>query len=108
MNTGSFPHFITFQRQVEQRDSEGGVDPEAGWTTFKKRWGKVHWLTGRETYTAQQFSASVDSEITLQRYTSGLEAKMRAVWNGRTFDIQAVMPLDRKRGLRLLTKEQID
>jgi SPP1 family predicted phage head-tail adaptor len=98
-------HLVTIQQATETPDDYGA--PVPGWATATTAWGEVVDLSGKEFFAAQQVNAEVTTRIRI-RYTAGITPKMRAIANGRTFDILAVLdPEGRKRELHLMCKEVV-
>lgn len=65
-------------------------------------------LRGREAIVAKQVQATTTHKITL-RYRAGVTAKMRIVWSGRVFSIDAIANLEEaNRVLEILATEVIE
>jgi SPP1 family predicted phage head-tail adaptor len=97
---------VQLQEATETQDGYGAV--VKGWATTATPWGEVKDLSGREFFAAQQENAEVTTRIRM-RYRAGVMPKMRAIANGRTFDILAVLdPEGRKRELHLMCKEVVE
>lgn len=108
MQAGKLRHRVVLQQEAKGRDSFGGE--VINWTDLATVWGAVEPLTGQERYdqVSAQLLASIDNRIRI-RYRAGLTHKMRATWDGHTFDIQAVVNVEtRDREIHLLCKEMPD
>jgi SPP1 family predicted phage head-tail adaptor len=105
MRAGELRSRVALQTATETQDDYGA--PVPSWATTATVWGEVVDLSGREYFAAQQVNAEVSTRIRI-RYLAGVVPKMRAVANGRTFDILAVLDPDgRKRELHLMCKEVV-
>jgi len=105
MNPGELRHRITLQSMTTVPDAEGIA--VRTWTTFATVWGRYKDLSGRELLAAQSIAAEVNGHIDM-RYRAGITPKMRALWNGRTFDILAAPDKEGlRRYLELYTREVI-
>jgi SPP1 family predicted phage head-tail adaptor len=108
MQAGKLRHRVILQQQATGRDSFGGE--VVNWTPYATVWAAVEPLAGQERYdpVGAQLLADVSHRIRI-RYREGLTHKMRVSWDGRLFDIQAVVNLEtRDREIHLLCKEKPD
>lgn len=102
MQSGKLNRRVTLQSQSATPDTYGA--PALTWTDFATVWAHVSPVTGRESFAGQALYAEVDYQI-LIRYRTGVVAKMRAVYGGGYYDIQAVIDKDQDhRLLNLLCK----
>lgn len=79
--------------QLQRRDAgqdEYGQEAGAGWIDVIEVWAAVEDLTGRQYVAAQAAQNSVQTKITI-RHREGVVPAMRAVWNGTSYDIEAVL-----------------
>lgn len=91
-NPGKYRHRVTIERQIELRDSMGGVVVQ--WVMFADGVpAEVLTGPGRDAIAADQQQADVAARINM-RYLPGLTGKMRIVWDGRTFNIIGDPDLD--------------
>lgn len=105
MNPGRLRHRIIIQELTELRDPISGEIIDTDWQDVCTVWAEIRALRGREYFTAQQTLAESNHEIII-RYRKGIKPAMRAISDGRVFDIQAVLDKDgRKRFLSLVCKE---
>jgi SPP1 family predicted phage head-tail adaptor len=88
IQSGKLRHKISIEQKAIRRDSYGAE--EITWTPFLYAWASIEPLSGREYFLAQQIQASVDHKI-IMRYQPGIRPDMKAVWNGRSFNIKAVL-----------------
>lgn len=106
MRGGHLRHSVTLQERTTDQD-ETGAQIET-WADVATVWGAVEPLSGRELFTAQQVKAEVTAQITI-RYRSGISATMRIVFEGRLYNILAVIdPEERHRELQLLCSEGLN
>lgn len=106
MRAGKLRHTITIQDQTTSQDSCGGVVDT--WTDFATVRASVEPLQGREFYASQQFQAEVTTRFRI-RHISGVKPTMRVVFEGRNFNIQAVLdPNEMHRELHLMAVEIVN
>lgn len=88
MRAGQLRHRVALQTAVEAANGYGEVIKT--WSTAATVWASVEFLAGREYFAARQAEAETTVRITI-RQRSGIHERMRAVWDGRTFDIESVI-----------------
>ncbi len=89
MRAGRLRHAVRIDHRVETRDAGGAV--VTSWAVVCQRDAELTSLSGRELIAAQ----AVQSEITARaviRYTDAITPRMRLVFNGMVYNIQAVLP----------------
>lgn len=104
MDIGRMNRRITLQYQNGwDVDDEGNATPQ--WDDFATVWANIRPLRGREYFEA----AAVNAETTVKmliRYRPGITPDMRVVYNGRIYNIQAVIDVyEGRRQLELMCKE---
>lgn len=99
MRAGRLRHRITIQQPGTTQDSYGEENAAGTWTTFATRWAAVEPLQGREYFAAQQHLARVTTRFILRKI-NGVTPKMRILFDGRIYDIDAVMDFD-ERGIEV-------
>ncbi|MPM99013.1 hypothetical protein SDC9_146203 [bioreactor metagenome] len=83
-----------------QEHDEGGLDdwgtplPNA-WITVARIWGSVRHLSGTETIKAGADTSIVRASIRVRR-RAAVTAGCRILFNGKTYDIEAVLPDSRR------------
>jgi len=103
VRAGELRHRVTIQQKSVVRDTYGEED--VTWTDVATVWGSVEPLQGREFIEAKQTQAEITTRIRI-RYRSGISPEMRAVWDGHTYDLEAVIDVGgRKRELHLMCTE---
>lgn len=94
MRAGKLRHWLTFQRDAGQLDSDGAWEP-AWLDAFVARSRMpcaIVYLQGSELLAAQALNSKVNCRINT-RYRPGFQAAMRAVApDGSIFNIEAVLP----------------
>ena len=94
MRAGRLRHWLTFQRDAGQLDSDGAWEP-AWLDAFVARSRMpcaIVYLQGRELLAAQAMNSKVTCRIET-RYRPGFEASMRAVApDGSIYNLEAVLP----------------
>ena len=105
MNAGYLRHRGWIKSPTHTSDGMGGVTETWGTTTVC--WGSMEPLRGREWVE----SGFENSEITARwrmRYYDGITPDMQLYYDGRTFEIIAVIdPAERHRELELMLKELV-
>lgn len=94
ISAGGLRHWLTFERKVSERDSDGAlVESWADAFAVSSRMPcEVVPLSGRELIDAQSKQSVVTARIRV-RYRDGLVAKMRArATDGTIYNIEAVIP----------------
>ena len=103
MRAGKLRHRITIQQNTPTQNSFGEMEPS--WSAFATIWAAVEPLSGDERWTSDQFQSEVSHRIRIRRRV-GITPLMRVSWQGRLFDIQAVLePESNRRELHLLCSE---
>lgn len=97
MRAGSLRHRIAFQTFAETKGARGGVSD--AWTTMSTVWGSISPLTGRELTNAQMRNSEITHKITI-RYLSTVNAKGRALFGTRIFQLYEVLNID-ERGIEM-------
>lgn len=91
--TGVLRHRVDVQR-LTQTDNDDGTFGES-WLTVDSVWASVQPLTGVEYFEAQQAKSLATHRVRMRHYP-GLTVKHRLLFNGRTFNIEAVMDIDER------------
>ena len=82
-------HRITIEQKTAGEDAWG--QPVETWETVAIVPAEVWPMSGREYIAAQAEQAGVTTKITI-RYQAGIEPDMRALHDGNTYNIRAVLP----------------
>lgn len=79
---------ITLQQRSASKDSFG--QESTNWTDYLTCWARIEPLSGRELIAAQAQQAETTHEIVI-RYRPGIVPAMRAVYQGRIFNVLSVI-----------------
>jgi len=102
---GQLRHRIEIGRYVEGRNEWGEPLPEPVWQPIATVWAAVEALSGRTYFEAQQSHIQADHRITI-RWRRGIEPRQRVRFDGREFEIQAVLDrTGRREELQLICQE---
>ena len=88
---GTFRHTIIIERMTKTPDGSGGNT--VVWNTHKTLRSKISPISGRERVYAQRLEANVTHRILL-RYVSDILPADRINYNGRYFQIRALLNLE--------------
>ena len=100
MRSGKLRHRITLQNvQPVQDATTGEVSDE--WADLATVWAAVEPLSVREFTAAQAVQSKVTTMIII-RYRQGVDASMRILFDGKTYNIEGVLA-DKKSGKEYLT-----
>lgn len=101
---GRFRHQIVIQKNTPVQSASGAA--VESWSTFATVFAGVEPVKGREYFGAGRINAETTHLIVL-RWLAGVDETMRIAFDGRVFDIQAVINKDeRDRDLELTCVER--
>ena len=108
MYIGGLRKRIQILSRGDTQDNAGEMIPS--WLLYVTLWGEITSPTGRELMAGQQIQANISHIVTVRwpgiNYI--ITPAMRASYNGRFFDINAVLNVDeRNRTLSLLCTERV-
>lgn len=103
MRIGRLRHLIILQKlQTTQNEY---FDNEKEYIDFAKVWASVEPVSANEKYLQKQENMETTHKIEI-RFLKGVSVTMRALFNGRKFDIKSVInPLEKNEKLILLATE---
>lgn len=101
MRAGRLPHRITIQRLTETPDSLGAL--VKSWVAVATVWGSSDILSAREFFAASAVNAEQTVKF-LIRYRTGIDSGMRVLFAGKTYDIQGVLPDERRTEITLMAR----
>jgi SPP1 family predicted phage head-tail adaptor len=106
LTAGMLRHIVEFQNPPAIADGQGGV--EGSWTTHASNVrGALRPVSGNERYFGQQLESAVTHHF-FMRYRNDITAKQRLVYEGRNFQVRAVIDIEeRKQWLDLLVEEGV-
>lgn len=96
-------HRIRLMKRAPGTDSAGSISKE--WVLVAEAWADVRFQSGAESMRAGGEASSVKASIRI-RARADVDASMRAVYRGVTFDIQAILP-DNDRAFAFLVCEAV-
>lgn len=106
MQAGKLRRRIEIQRRTATQDDYG--QPLTTWTTEITTQAEFEPLNGRELVAAQAVQSEVTHTVTI-RYRAGITPAMRIKYDGRLFNIHAVLDeAERHRMLTLLCSEGLN
>lgn len=91
VRAGDLNRRIIIEQRASARDAFG--QQVTTWTTFATPFAKIEPLSGRELQLAQAVNAETSHKVTI-RYRPGITTAMRAVYQGRYFNILSAMDLE--------------
>lgn len=93
MRAGQLRHRLAFQTATITKGARGGTSE--AWVTIATVWGSVSPLTGRELTNAQMRNSEITHKITI-RYLSTINARGRALFGSRIFQLYEVLNIDER------------
>lgn len=106
MRAGTLRHRIIIQRKVAGSPQQNAAgEPAVTWSNWLTVWASVDPVTGKEPFLTQEHLSVVSHKVRL-RYRSGIEAAQRISFDGRYFDIKAVLNWNERNREVLLLVEQ--
>jgi SPP1 family predicted phage head-tail adaptor len=104
MNAGKLTKRVRLEAEVRFTDEGGGAS--TGWALVAEVFAAVVPLQGAERVVAMQLAANLTHRVEI-RYRSGMDERMRVVYEGRVFGIAAVLDLDERHDeIHLLCEER--
>lgn len=98
--TGRLDRLVVIQQETRTNDEYN--QPVYTWATFSSVWAMVEDKSGAEGYQADQLTATMNTVFTI-RYLSGIDEKMRILFNNRFYNIRWIKSPDRNRTLEIGT-----
>lgn len=89
MQAGRLNTPIAIQQPASGVDQIG--QPLTGWTEYALVWASVRHMSGSESIKAGAVTSAVQASMRI-RTLSGVNAGMRVLADGRTYEIKAVLP----------------
>ncbi len=98
-------HKVTLQQKILTEDGAGGYS--TAWEDVATLWAQITPLRGSETTSGGKISAPSSHRFRV-RYSSTVQADMRLLFDGRTFNIRAIQNTDEKNHmLEVLVEEDV-
>jgi SPP1 family predicted phage head-tail adaptor len=105
VNPSQLRNRITFQEYGEVSDADGF--PVDLWNDVVSVWSAIKTPKGKEFYQANADQNSISYRFII-RYRKGLHPDMRVMYDGRFFEIEAILPDDElKKTLTVIAKEMV-
>jgi SPP1 family predicted phage head-tail adaptor len=102
-NSGTLRKRVTFQAETPATDSAGGY--ALAWADVLTAWAEIVPGSGQKYFVDGHLEGHVTHHVTL-RYQPGVTTDLRMIYNGRQFNIRAVLNADESnRWLVLLVEE---
>ena len=95
MNPGKRNHIIIIQAKTPATATDAYGGTTYTWATFATVWAAIMPLRGRDLVAAQ----AAQNETTVRfniRWITGLTESMRIIYNGKNYDITALIDIDEK------------
>lgn len=103
MKIGSLRHRVTLQQKTVTEDDL--KQQSEVWSDITTEWARIEPLSGMEYFAAKQINVDISVRITI-RYRPGIISDLRAVFDGRIFEVLSVInPDERCESLVLMCKE---
>ena len=104
MRAGTLDRQITIEALATVQDGFG--DPVESWTALATVWAQMLPLRGTERFQAQQFDAELTTRFRI-RYRDDVSELMRIVFDGDSYEIEAVIEVGRREGLELRARAHV-
>jgi SPP1 family predicted phage head-tail adaptor len=103
---GRLRHKIDIVKPTEAQDSTGGTDVSSN-TIFATVRASVEAVSGTETFAAQELLSRVSHQVVI-RYLAGVNSAQQVHFQGRQFQIEAVLNPDGRSKLLILLCVEIN
>lgn len=88
MRSGGMRHVVKIMQRSSVRSASGAQSTE--YVEIAERMAEVKVIGGREFFAAQSRGAEVATTFIMRKYDTLIPA-MRLVWDGKTYDVKAVL-----------------
>ena len=103
MNAGLMDELVTVQQFTTTTDSNTGEKLQS-WFTYSTPWSRIQEAeSGSESVDSDRREAKQTVTFTM-RYDSGINPKMRIVWENKYYNIINIADLERRMYLRIQTE----
>jgi SPP1 family predicted phage head-tail adaptor len=103
MDLGKLDRSIILQSYTTSQGATG--QPVATWSNFATVWAQKRDLGVGERFRAHR-DLAIKATVFIIRYLSGIDAKMRVLYDGGTYDVTGVKEMGRRSWLELTTELQ--
>lgn len=104
MRAGKLRHRVMIQSAVELQSASGEIS--VTWGNVQKWWAEISPMTAREFISGEQRIAEVSHKITI-RYCSFLTVRHRIEWQGRVFEISAILNTDERNREQVIMSNEL-
>jgi SPP1 family predicted phage head-tail adaptor len=109
LQAGKFRHQIRIVKPAGTQDSAGGANENENITIADNVWATIEALSGVEKFAAYEFSSEISHSVIIRYSDYRVTADMQVEFQGRRFQIEAVLnPDERNKMLQLLCIEVND
>lgn len=105
MQAGNYNKKITLEQYTETRDEYGGVIET--WAVAKTMFANMRVRSAREVFQSDQLQNYKTAVFTI-RYTSGIDEQMRVVCEGKTYKIEGIQEIGRRKGFQIIAEWDSD
>lgn len=91
MRAGSLRHQVQLQAATESQNTFG--EAVQTWGTVAVVWCEFKAISGRELFRAEQMQGQIVATVRM-RYLEGVTPKMRLLFDGKTYLIRGVAPIN--------------
>lgn len=102
MRASELCHRVTIQHKTTTYD-EYNYETEA-WAEFKKLWGKIDFLSVKDSLTAKAAGSETTARLKLRK-RKDIDSSMRVLFDGQTFQIVSPPKPDNENGRIYMTLE---
>jgi SPP1 family predicted phage head-tail adaptor len=103
MHIGELRKRVTIQAETSVADGAGGY--ALAWTDVSTVWAEIRPISGNKIFIAQHLEGHVTHQV-FMRFQSGITTDMRLTYNGRLFNVRAVLNTDEtNQWMELLVEE---
>jgi SPP1 family predicted phage head-tail adaptor len=106
LQAGKLRHRIQIVKPDGVQDTMGGV-PQNEMSIIANVWADIQTLTGRDMLVSDQFMSEVNIQVTI-RWRNDVDASCRIWFNGKTFQVTAVMNPDQRTKMLVLNCVEIN
>ena len=105
IEAGEICHRVTVQsKPTEPQYDEYNSEIPSEWTEFKKLWGKIEFLSVKDSINAMAAGSETTARLKLRK-RSDINTSMRVLYNGQTFQIVSPPKPDNENGRIYMTLE---
>lgn len=99
----NYDALITLQKKKESKSPIVDLD---GYEYYTEIWAESRYLKGKNFYAARANNLKTDIEFII-RFRPDIDETMRIIYNGKIFEIEAILPLDNERLYRTIRAHEV-